>query len=145
MLMTDRLLLVSHAGATMVMVGIMWSVQLAIYPQFRSVPASEFVPYITNHSTRIVTVLAPFAPVELLLALLVWVVRPDGTSGVLAFVSGLLLAIAWVATGLWYAPIHGQLQSGGYDAALIERLILSNWIRTALWSVRGAIALRMLL
>jgi hypothetical protein len=142
--MPDRLLLVSHAGFTLVMVGIMWAVQLAIYPQFRSVPAADFVPYITSHSTRIVAVLAPFAPFELLLALLLWVVRPDGTSGTVAFISGLLLAIAWIATGLYYAPIHGELQANGYDAQLIDRLILTNWIRTALWSVRGVIALLLL-
>lgn len=143
--MPDRLLLVSHAGATLIMVGIMWSVQLTIYPQFRSVPAEEFASYVTSHSNRIVAVLAPFAPIELVLALLLWVLRPGGISGTAAFVSGALLAVAWVATGLWYAPIHGQLQSGGYDAELIDRLILTNWLRTALWSIRGVLALRFLM
>lgn len=142
--MNDRLLLISHAGVTMIMVGIMWSVQLAMYPQFRSVPAADFVPYITNHSTRIVTVLAPFAPIELLLALVLWLVRPDGVSGVTAFIAGLILAIAWIATGLYYAPIHGELQANGYDRELIDRLILTNWIRTGLWSIRGVIALWLL-
>lgn len=142
--MPDRLLLLSHAGFTLAMVGIMWSVQLAIYPQFRAVPVDDFVPYITNHSSRIIMVLAPFAPFELILALLVWVLRPDGTSGFLAFVSGLLLAAAWIGTALWYAPMHGQLQAGGYDRDLIERLIVTNWLRTALWSARGVIALYLL-
>ena len=142
--MAAELLLLSHAGVTLVMVGIMWAVQLAIYPQFRSVPADSFVPYITEHSARIIAVLAPFAPVEIILALLVWVVRPDGTSGWVAFLAGLVLAAAWIATGLFYAPIHGRLQRLGHDQHLIERLIVTNWFRTGLWTMRGVLALVML-
>lgn len=142
--MPDRLLLLSHAGVTLIMVGVMWSVQLTIYPQLRSVSAADFVPYITNHSRRMVAVLAPFAPLELLLALLVFLIRPGGVSAAMALASGGLLAVAWVATGVWFAPIHGRLQAGGHDAGLVDRLILSNWIRTALWSIRGVLALAIL-
>ncbi|MEM7275927.1 MAG: hypothetical protein AAF547_22820 [Actinomycetota bacterium] len=141
--MSDRLLLLSHAGVTLVMVGIMWSVQLTIYPQFRNVPVDDFVPYVTAHATRIVVLLAPFAPLEILLALLVWIRRPEDVSGRLAFIAGLLLAIGWLSTALWYAPLHGELQSG-HDAVLIDRLIWTNWFRTALWSIRGVFALSML-
>ena len=70
--------------------------------------------------------------------------RPDGVSAVVTFVAGGLLAAGWVATGLWYAPLHGRLQTEGYDARLIERLIATNWLRTALWSARGVLALALL-
>lgn len=141
--MSDRLLLITHAGVTMAMVGVMWSVQLVVYPQFRVVPAGDFGRYAAAHSRRIVGVLALFAPLELLLALALWVVRPGEVSGAAALVSGLLLAAAWVATGLWFAPLHGRLQAG-HDPALIERLISTNWLRTALWSTRGVLALTFL-
>lgn len=139
--MPDRILLLSHAGVTLTMVGIMWSIQLLVYPQFRSVPAESFVPYVADHSTRIVRVLLPFAPLEVILALLLFVVRPGQISGTSALIGGLLLVVLWIATGFFYAPLHGELQAGGYDDGLVERLILSNWVRTVLWSVRGALAL----
>ena len=142
--MTDRILLLSHAGVTLTMVGIMWSVQLLVYPQFRSVPVDGFVPYVTDHSTKIVQVLALFAPLEVLLALLLFVLRPSGVSGAAALAGGLLLVVLWVATGFYYAPLHGELQSGGYDEALIERLIVTNWFRTVLWSARGVLSLTFL-
>lgn len=142
--MSGNLLLFAHAGFTWVMVGIMWSVQLAIYPQFRTVSAADFREYATAHSTRIVAVLAPFAPLEVVLAFLVWVGRPAGVSGWLAFGSGLLLVVGWVATGLWYGPLHGRLQTEPYDPALIERLISTNWARTVLWTLRGFLATAML-
>ncbi len=142
--MPDRLLLLSHAGATLIMVGIMWSVQLAIYPQFRAVPPADFGLFVANHSARIVRLLAPFAPVELVLAMLVWVQRPEQVSGTLALGAGVVLAVAWIATGFWYAPIHGRLQTEGHNAALVERLIVTNWFRTGLWSLRGVLALMML-
>ncbi len=142
--MSESFLLLSHAGVTLIMVGIMWSVQLAIYPQFRAVPAQDFTRYVTDHSSRIVKLLAPFAPVEVILALLVFLLRPDGTSAAASFVAGALLAAGWVATAMWYAPIHGRLQADGYDADLVQRLITTNWFRTALWSIRGLLALAFL-
>lgn len=142
--MPDRPLLVAHAGVTLAMVGIMWAVQLAIYPQFRLVAPADFQAYVTAHARRIVAVLAPFAPAEVLLALLVWLVRPDDVSGASALVAGALLAVGWVTTGLWYGPLHGRLQADGHDPILIERLIRTNWFRTVLWSVRGVLALSML-
>lgn len=139
--MSDRILLLSHAGVTLTMVGIMWSVQLLVYPQFRSVPVDGFVPYVTDHSTRIVQVLALFAPLEVVLALLLFVMRPAGVSWAIALIGGLLLVALWFATGFYYAPLHGELQAGGYDEGLVERLIVTNWFRTVLWSARGVLAL----
>ncbi len=64
-------------------------------------------------------------------------------SGALTLIAGLLLVIGWVSTGLWYAPLHGRLQSEPYDPARIDQLITTNWFRTAIWSARGVLALVM--
>jgi hypothetical protein len=143
--MDAQLLLVAHAGSTLAMVGVMWAVQLVVYPQFRSVPAESFSSYVSDHSARIVLVLIPFAPAEVVLALLLVVIRPGGVPVALLWVAGALLAAAWVATGLWYAPLHGRLQRDGYNGEEIERLIRTNWVRTGLWSARGLLALSFLL
>lgn len=141
--MFDRVLLLSHAGFTLAMVGVMWAVQLVIYPQFRSVAPSDFSQYASDHAQRMIAVLAVFAPVEVLLALAIWLRAPEGVPSAMAFVAGLLLVVAWVGTGVWYAPLHGRLQTEPYDIDRIQLLIRTNWIRTALWTARGVLALVM--
>lgn len=143
--MDDQLLLVAHAGLTMAMVGVMWAVQLVIYPQFKTVPAESFNAYVTDHSARIVWLLVPFAPGEVVLSLLLVLQRPGGVSVALVWAGGILLAAAWVATAVLYVPMHDRLRRNGHDSAAIERLIRSNWLRTALWSLRGLLALYFLL
>lgn len=129
-----------HLAFTLAMVGLMTAVQLVIYPQFRSVPATEFTQYVSDHGQRITYALALFAPAEVLLALFVWLRAPDSITRNVAFIAGALLAIAWVATAIWYGPLHGRLIGQPYDAARIDQLILTNWARTFIWWARGGLA-----
>lgn len=126
------------------MVGLMFAVQLVIYPAFRSVGAGEFVDYVNNHSTRIVYALALFAPLEVLTALLLWLNPPDGVSKSLALVAGAVLAMMWIATGLYFGPFHGRLVADGGRPDLVNQLIATNWVRTIGWTLRGGLALVML-
>ena len=120
-----RSIVLAHAAFTLAMCGVMCAVQLVVYPQFRSVDPTGFADYVAAHSGRIVTALALFAPLEVMLAAWLWFDPADGLNRSLVFVAGALLAVAWVATGAFYAPLHGRLQSEPYDADRIELLILS--------------------
>ena len=135
-----RAIVLGHGAFTLAMVGVMCAVQFVIYPQFRSVDPADFSTYVADHATRIVTLLALFAPLEVILAAWLWLDPAPGVDRSLAFVSGALLAIGWVATALWYAPLHGRLQTEAYDADRIELLIRTNWFRTVLWLARGGFA-----
>lgn len=134
-------LAIAHVAATMAMVGVMTSVQLVIYPAFHSVNEADFASYVTSHGQKIMRPLVLFAPAEVLLALSLWLAAPAGGVQAVAFISGLLLAIAWVATGLWYGPLHGRLANEQHDPARIQQLITTNWARTIIWWLRGAIAI----
>lgn len=144
-LSVDRLLVVAHAGVTLAMVGVIWMVQLVVYPQFRVVDADNFSAYVGDHSVRISIALALFAPAEVLLALALWLRGPFELSSRLTFVAGLLLAVLWISTALYYGPYHGRLQRDGFELASIDRLIVTNWLRTILWTARGGLALWFLL
>lgn len=137
---TDRLVLLAHTVATLGMVGVMWTVQLVVYPQFRSVPAEVFPAYAADHASRVVLALVIFAPLEIAAALALWMRRPYDLPPSWTFVAGALLAVAWIATAVWYAPFHGHFQREPYDLDRINRLISTNWARTAVWTVRGAFA-----
>lgn len=126
------------------MVGLIWVVQLVLYPAFRFVPWESFAAFEAAHTRRMGLLLAVPAPVEIVTgALLVWE-RPSTVPAALVLVAGAILAALWIVTALVQAPIHGKL-SGGKDAALIERLISSNRVRTGLWTVRGGLVIVMLL
>jgi hypothetical protein len=144
--MSSELLVVGHTGATVAMVGVMWAVQLVIYPQFRRVDPGELASFLGDHSRRIVSVLVLFAPLEVLFSLLLWLDPPDGISRWVAFCSGLVLAALWVATGAYYGPSHGRIAAAPATEApaLVERLISTNWLRTAGWTLRGGVALYLL-
>ncbi|MEM7093162.1 MAG: hypothetical protein AAF567_09185 [Actinomycetota bacterium] len=135
----DRVVVIGHGAFTVAMFGVMLAVQLVIYPQFREVAPAEFASYAAAHANRIVLPLALLAPFEIGFAAWLWLQPPDGVSRPLALVSGLLLVVAWIATAVWFAPMHGRFQDE-YDRGRVDQLITTNWIRTALWAARAGFA-----
>jgi hypothetical protein len=135
----DWLLLV-HAASTLFMVGVIWFVQLVHYPLFARVERAAFTRYELEHTRLTGRLLALPMLAELATVLaLVWRL-PGALTG-----SGLaLLSIIWVSTWCWQVPAHRRLQAG-FDAATHRRLVSTNWVRTVAWSVRGIIALALLM
>ncbi|MFZ8999571.1 MAG: hypothetical protein ACO3D0_14560, partial [Ilumatobacteraceae bacterium] len=101
-----------------------------------------FVTFERFHQQRVVAVLSVFAVVEVVSAGALALVE-TGVSSWLWLSGGVVLVVLWVSTGAFYAPLHGRL-STGFDARLHRRLVMSNWVRTVLWSVRGVLAVSML-
>jgi hypothetical protein len=133
--------LLAHLAATWAMVGFAWTIQLVQYPQMALVPPAAFPAFEASHQRRVVAVLALLAPAEVVTAAVV-ALTVDDLSPALTVGSGALLAAIWVATGAWYAPIHGRLLAG-FDPGLHRLLVRTNWIRTLAWSARGGLAVVM--
>lgn len=110
--MSARLLVTAHALFTFAMCGFMLAVQTVIYPQFRSVDPANFVSYAGDHAGRIGLGLVVLAPAEVLLALWLFLDTPDPLWRPVVFLSGALLAAGWIATAVWFAPLHGRFQQG---------------------------------
>ena len=141
--MPPRPLLLTHAAATLVLVGVILVVQLVHYPLFRGVGAAGFPAYAAEHGRRITWVVGPAMLVELgaAVALVVW--RPP-TAPAWAVWAGLaLVGVVWASTALLQVPLHTALR-GGLDAVRVDRLVATNWIRTAAWAVRGGLAVALL-
>lgn len=125
------------------MVGLIWFVQLVHYPLFAAVGDQQFVQYESRHTRRTTWVVGALMPVEAVTAAWLVLDLPDGVGRGLAIGGLALVAALWLSTALWQAPMHGRL-SAGYDASLQQRLVRTNWVRTAGWTVRGLVALAML-
>ena len=136
-------LVLVHASATLIMVGVIWFVQVVHYPLFASVGADAFVAY-ENANTRLTGyVVGPPMVIEGVTALWLVFAPPTGLDRWVAFVALGVLGVITLATVAFSVPAHSQLSSG-WDAAPAERLVTTNWIRTVGWTLRGGLALWMI-
>lgn len=132
-------LLLAHAAATLAMAGLIWFVQLVHYPLFSLADRQRFTEFAARHQRRTSWVVAPLMLLEALTASLLPLVRP----GTLAWLGWLLLALVWLSTLFLQIPLHRRLVKR-FAAADVARLVATNWLRTAAWTARAAIALMLL-
>lgn len=137
--MTDLLFLI-HFVATWFMVGLIWFVQIVHYPLLGDISKYRTAAYEQTHMRLATWVFGPPMLVEMSTAVLL-IYRPPTYFGQSYGVVGLaLLLVVWLSTAFLQAPQHQTLATG-YDEASHQFLMRSNWIRTILWSLRGALVL----
>jgi hypothetical protein len=136
------LVLAIHCAATFYMVGLVWFVQRVHYPLFAKVGPRQFPAYELDHVARATPVVAPAMLIEAGTGLALGVFSPPTVSVVLPWLGLGLLGIIWLSTFLLQVPRHDELRAG-FDAVSHQRLVATNWIRTALWSLRGCLVLGM--
>jgi hypothetical protein len=122
--------------------GLIWTVQLVHYPAFRFVEPGQFAAFHAFHSRAISFVVVPLMAAELAAAVLLAAIAAPALR-LQAWVALGLVLVAWTSTFLVQVPLHGRLGLG-HDADAIERLITTNWVRTAAWSLKLPLALRLL-
>ena len=137
------LVLLAHAAATLFMVGLIWFVQVVHYPLFAKVGSDVFVPYAASHGTLTSLVVGPPMLLELLTA--VWLVLrpPSQVNPVVLWVGLALVGLLWLSTAFVQVPLHETLRAG-FQPEPWKRLVVTNSLRTALWTVRGGLVLFML-
>jgi len=142
--MNGHVLLAVHAGATLMMAGLIWFVQVVHYPLFAQVGAGGFTAYEARHMRLTGWVVGPLMLAEAATTAWIAVRPPAGVAPAAAWLGLAMAAALWATTGLVQAPLHRRL-ARGFDARLHGILVRSNWTRTALWSGRGVLSLVMLL
>lgn len=128
-------LTVWHAWTTFALFGLIWVVQLAIYPLFARIGPDHFCEYHESYCARITWVVAPLMLIEILsAAALLWLDsgRFDRTDLQLNFAA---IVAVWVSTAMFSVPAHRRLLRG-FEESAYRRLVHTNRIRTGLWSVR---------
>jgi hypothetical protein len=123
-----------HAAVTLALTGVIWTVQLAVYPQFSSVGRECFVDFHRRYVRGITFVVTPLMGAEVLTAIALFLL---GVRGPLFLGSLALLTTIWAITLLVELPLHRQL-GAGFDEDAHRNLVLANWGRTLAWSARAA-------
>lgn len=123
----------THLLLSLYMLGLIWFVQVVHYPLMGAVGASAFVSYERAHTRFTSWVTAPPMLGELGTGLLLLFLSPDNwlwwlnTAGLLGL---------WASTFFMQVPLHATL-SKAFDTVAHVRLVRTNWIRTAIWTLRA--------
>ena len=141
---TNRLpiLALVHVVATWFMVGLIWTIHFVHYPLFSFVGESEYRDYQAEHVERIGRVLLVPWAIEgaCVTILLLTVLRGQYRRLAPPVVIGAgAMAVILGISAFFSAPAHGKL-ADGFDAAVHSDLMLADLFRTLAWTVRGAIA-----
>lgn len=138
-----KAILLIHTAATWFMVGLIWFVQITHYPLFNRVGNESFIVFEAAHSRLTTWVVGPPMLIELITAvLLLWQIS-ENLSAKSVYAGIALLAVIWLSTLLIQVPRHNIL-SLGFDEKAYNELVVTNWIRTVAWSLRGILTLAML-
>jgi hypothetical protein len=125
----------AHLFATFAMTGIIWFVQVVHYPMLARLPQENFAELEREHCDRTGFVVAPPMLVEAFT--LVWLILRGFDSPLFLFTAA-LLGVVWVSTFTLQVPAHRALLLG-WSEPVHRRLVLTNWIRTAAWTLRAGI------
>lgn len=124
-----------HLAVTWFIVGLIWVIQLIVYPQFLRVGSAEFRGYHFSHCQRIGLMIVPLVMMEAGSA--AWLFY-QGLRTTPFLISLGMIPLIGLSTASWQAPDHTRLMQG-YDKAVIRHLILTNWIRTLGWTERSVL------
>lgn len=130
----------AQVAVTWSLVGLIWTIQVVHYPLMSRVGEARYADYQREHMRRITWLVGPLMLAEVGLALALWLRATTPNEERLGWIGGLLLLAIWGATAAFSVPAHGRLE-GGFDERAHARLVATNWIRTAAWTLRGALAL----
>lgn len=134
------LVLLTNLAATLIMVGVIWFVQIVHYPLYTRINPDAFPNYEVAHVNLVTLVVGPTMFIEAITALML-LLTPSERMPLWVLVVGLLLVgVIWGATVFLNVPQHNAL-SYSFDPAVHRMLLLTNWIRTLAWSVRGVLML----
>ncbi len=108
---------------------LIWLVQLIIYPSFRYIAEEGFIVWHSKYMILISLFVAPLLFFQTAIELgNIYFQSPR-------FIRLSIIAIIWFSTFYLSMPLHKRLHNEGKKREYIENLILTNWIRTVLWTI----------
>lgn len=136
------ILLLANLCTTGMLVGLIWTIQLVHYPLLTMVGSDALPSYLAGHAARITILVAPWMLGELVTAGLMVRWHPRVVPRWMV-VTGLGLCVGlWGTTLLVQGPLYARLAETA-TPELLDRLTMTNWLRTVGWTARGTLCLMM--
>jgi len=131
----------AHLFATLFMTGLIWFVQIVHYPLMGKVGPDVFAEYEQHHQQLTTYVVMPMMLLEIGTAFLLLFFAAQTPAFVQLFwANAILLVLVWASTFFIQVPLHTQLNYG-FATEAHQKLVTTNWIRTALWTLRAGLLL----
>ena len=111
--------------------GVIWIVQILIYPNFKFVGKTEFQNFHNFHTNRITWIVAPLMGMELFSAIALLLSHQNA----LYLYNLISILLIWGLTGFVNIPSHRNLTFEVEKTK--QRLVACNWLRTIVWSLRS--------
>ena len=137
------LVLLLHAGSTLMMTGLIWFVQIVHYPLMSRVGESSFAKYESAHTRSTTWVVGPLMLIELVTAVYLLGFAPTQQAHWVALLGLIALGFIWGSTLMLQIPAHRRLERG-FDQSIHRELVQTNWVRTIAWSIRSILAMWLL-
>jgi hypothetical protein len=128
-------ILIPNLAATLFLTGLAWFLQTVQLPLLAHLREADFAESIRLQRRRNTILMAPAMLIELVTTVAITgALRPDW----LTVSAAALVAVIWIVTFLFIAPINARLTKG-FDARALQSLIRVNWIRTIAWTLRAVL------
>lgn len=134
--MLPSLAATAHFVFTCAMAGLIWFVQIVHYPMLARFDRRDFAACEKEHCDRTGFVVVPLMLGEMFTFAILGFL--EGVRAPAFLASGFLLALIWASTFLLQVPLHRKLLAG-WNPEAHQRLVATNWIRTAGWTGRALI------
>lgn len=121
---------------TFILTGVIWTIQLVHYPSFQYISEDQFPNFMNFHMKKISYIVAPLMLSEMLVSCILLYFKVD----IIAILNILIIVLIWLSTLFLSIPCHNKLK-GGHNMQTIKKLVLTNWPRTILWSVKSCVCI----
>lgn len=108
---------------------LIWLVQLIIYPSFRYTQEKDFIVWHGRYMSRISLIVGPLILLQIGVEL-VHIFNND-----YRWMRMLIILAVLTSTFSLSVPNHKRLSLYGKNPIILSRLVLTNWLRTVLWSL----------
>jgi hypothetical protein len=139
--MPSRWIQLAYLALSLYDAGMSRVLQLMHYPLYHDVGPTEFSRYIqVNNQRGVVPAILPALATFGVSLLMVWR-RPVRVPPAVAMAAVLLNIVVLISTAMWQGRLHSQLAQAGKSGSAIKRLVATNWIRTAAFSIQALLAI----
>ena len=132
-MLPNNFVLLGHLIFTSIMTGVIWVIQIVHYPSFHFMEKELYTAFQKFHMNKISIIVIPIMLAELITGMMLFLDKSSKSPFLI--ISFVILVLIWLITGVFFSKAHNELMTG-YQELVVNQLVVMNWIRTLLWTLR---------
>ena len=132
-MLSNNFVLLGHLIFTSIMTGVIWVIQIVHYPSFHFIEKELYTAFQKFHMNKISIIVIPIMLAELITGMMLFLDKSSKSPFLI--ISFVILVLIWLITGVFFSKAHNELMTG-YQELVVNQLVVMNWVRTLLWTLR---------